>query len=72
MEAQITDPSAPYYDAYQAAIFAETGTTTLNQEQPQGEDWQIYWIDYCSEPNHHDYKFAKQNELTFLSGLYKH
>ena len=42
MEAQITDPSAPYYDAYQAAIFAETGTTTLNQEQPQGEDWQIY------------------------------
>lgn len=40
MEAQITDPSAPYYDAYQAAIFAETGATTLNQEQPQGEDWQ--------------------------------
>ena len=38
MEAQITDPSAPYYDAYQAAIFAETGATGLNQEQPQGED----------------------------------
>ena len=65
MEAQITDPSAPYYDAYQAAIFAETGTTTLNQEQPQGEDWQICYMDY-------NYKFAKQNELTFLSGLYKH
>lgn len=45
MEAQITDPSAPYYDAYQAAIFAETGTTTLNQEQPQGEDENGEWGD---------------------------
>lgn len=43
MEAQITDPSAPYYDAYQAAIFAETGATTLNQEQPQGEDENGEW-----------------------------
>jgi len=44
MEAQITDPSAPYYDAYQAAIFAETGATGLNpQEKPQGEDENGEW-----------------------------